>query len=585
MAARAFLLPADLAAAVVKKVAAFGVDLKTVEPETIVFPEGGGTVDLEFAVPFLAGMDEVIVDSARLVLRAVDADLAINKWHTVAGPSGQGVFVVLDKPARLRRVVVDNSKQIAGTFAVIRAATLGANGAPAAGPPLFAGKDFSTGPMFPQPLAGLDVSVSSSRRLTLRVPATQGEAWLIQFATGDSPTGLTPSAVVPEATAVTVAPAASDVSLVLRGAGSADADLALWQHPGPLLTDAGDQLADFTPAAAQRLSAALESLNAGGGSATLSLPLRFQASTAGTLQIRDRSLAVRYVAHPAGTPPVELSLDGGWADLVLDAPVRPPSRSTLRLRARHRGTAVNAGSGVPPTRTPPGGVRVRTGRIVASSVGWQPAGSDSRPALAVVRLLGAPLGDTEIVCEARADAAGAPGPLVAGPLVQRLSGGSAPGWIQLPLPGSVPLLAPARLWVTVRTNRGELDWFSDGGDPEVRTSTDGGGSWGEIDAALGAPGRPYVQLLHTADPAVEPPPVLTVRRGETLLGTLPLTSTGRRGEYAEPTPAVLPAAVLAALSSPPGAGRRATTVSLWSPASLGLTVTELTCSYDPFAGA
>ena len=97
---------------------------------------------------------------------------------------------------------------------------------------------------------------------------------------------------------------------------------------------AANQLADFTAAGA-RLGQALAALNAAGGAAaTLGLPLRFHSTRGGILGIRDRRLDVSYLARPLGRTPAPLTLDGGWHDLALDAPVRPPTASELRLACR-----------------------------------------------------------------------------------------------------------------------------------------------------------------------------------------------------------------------------------------------------------
>ena len=580
---RAFLLPAGLPEATVQQVALLVLTAADLGAQQVTFAEGGSDVDVELSVPFRAGMDEVVVDAAQLTLAADQTPLAITGWHAVAGPGGQGVFVVLDTPARLRRLVLDPANQPAGTFVVVRAATLDSGGPPTAGPPLFAGGGFDTGPMLPRALAGMSVT-GSDGRLVVTVPLAQGQAWLVQFGTGDTAAALAPQAGQPQVTEVTVAPAPSDISLVLRGRSAGEADTALWQHPGALLPESGQQLADFTPAAGRRLAQVLADTSA--GTPTLALPLRFSAKTAGTLLVLDQVLTARYVAHPAAAAPTPLTLDGGWVDLPLDAPARRPSATTLALRARHLGREVNPGSPAPPMALPLGGVRVRPGRLVAAPVPWQPAPAvGGTPSLAMVRLLAAPVGDTELVAEVHADAAGAPGALLAGPLVARLAAGAAPGWVGLALAATADIPAPATLWVSVRTNRGALDWFAADTGPTARASADGGTSWGELEAGLGPVGTPWVQLQHAVDPATAAAPALTVRLGGTLLGTVGLTGTGQPGEYGGPTPAVLPAAVLDALAAPAAPDtpvRRRTTLSLLCPAVLTLTVPDLTCSYDPF---
>ena len=596
----AFLLPAGLSATTLQLIAVSAVDLDGIDQDSVRFGEPGGDVDLDLAVPFLAGMDEVVVDAARLTLCGVDTEVAVDGWHTVNGPSGNGMFVLLDHPARLRRLVIAEPAAAAGQFLVVRAATLGATGAATAGVPLAADRDFSAGEMLPPALARLGVSGQGSGRLTVTLPASAGQAWLVQYATGDSVAALTAVTVAPQVFSVTILPAPEDVSLALR-AGDGAPEQPLWQHPGAMLA-AANQLADFTPAAGARLGQALATLNAAGGAAaTLGLPLRFHSTRGGILGIRDRRLDVSYLARPLGRTPAPLTLDGGWQDLALDAPVRPPTASKLRLAGRHRGLAVNPGSGVPPVAAPPSGVRVRSGRVVAAPVAWATPPGGPSP-LAQVRLYAVPLGETEVVCEVRRDAAGAPGELIAPPAVTRVERRATPGWVAFGLTAPVPL-APGPLWVTARTNRGELDWFAAALALDEQAgallSLDGGSTWASPDGGLAPAGRPITQLLDQVDPGTRPPPTLQLRIGAAPAGNLSLAPGAATGEYAEAVP-TLPSTVLDALLAPdlappttpvtpapastsaPGPRRR-TTLSLWSPDLLDLTIHALTCSYDPFA--
>jgi hypothetical protein len=348
----------------------------------------------------------------------------------------------------------------------------------------------------------------------------------------------------------------------------------------------GRQVADFTPAAGRRLSQALAAVGASSlPPPTLALPLRFSAATAGTLLVREQELDVRYVARPATAVP-RLTLDGSWVDLPLDAPVRRPTSATLVLRARHLGRELNPGSPLPPAETPSAGVRVRAGRVVAASVPWHPATPprSGNLEMAAVRLLLAPLGEAELVVEVRDDAAGAPGALLAGPLVQRLAADAGVGWVSVPVATHIAVAAPAQLWITLRTNRGELNWFAGDSGPAARVSVDGGGSWGEVDSPLSAPGTPLLQLQHTVDAATAAAPVLTVRNGQTLLGTIALGAGEGPAEFTGPASGALPSAVLDLLGAPgpAGAARRITTLSLFSAAALDLTVADLSCAYDPF---
>ncbi|MBC6462882.1 hypothetical protein [Actinomadura sp. HBU206391] len=603
VSAQAFLLPSNLSGPALTSIIARVVDVPAVVP--VVFPEGGGDVDMELSVPYRAGMDEVAVDAARLTIEAAAGELSIDGWQVKAGPEGKGVFVLLDVPARLRRLVLEGPAPPAGSFLVVRSTEPGPPLAP--GPPLFAGKDFPPGgPMFPPPIPRL-TATTAGNRVTVTLPdspAAAGRAWLLQYATGDEVIELIPADLQTAVTSVTVAPAPTDVRLVLRGGG---ADQPLWRHPGSLEPGAGRQDADFTPAAGARLAAALAEARAaapaearaearaaapaaavsagvsGADAGTLALPLRFHAASAGTLHVVDRTLDLRYVAYPAGRDPLALALDGDWADLTLTAPVRAIVSSTLRLRAEHQGRELVPGSPEPPIRPPAAGLHVAPGRTVAAPARL-PAGT-SALALAAVQLLVAPLGHAEFTCRLHADAGGTPGAPLTGPLVARLPAGAARAWVRLDLDPAVRVAVPSALWVSVRTTGGALDWFAAAGGPPARVSGDDGRSWADADAAAGRVGTPWVRLQHAVDPATVTAPVLTVRAGEVALDPMPLAPAGRPGDYAGPTG--LPERIARLLAAGTGApvsetGRRTVTLSLFSAAVLDLTLTELTCSYAPF---
>ena len=104
---------------------------------------------------------------------------------------------------------------------MVRAATLGAAGAATVGVPLAADRDFSAGDMLPPALARLGVSGQGSGRLTVTLPASAGQAWLVQYATGDSVAALKAVTVAPQVFSVTILPAPEDVSLALRAGDGA----------------------------------------------------------------------------------------------------------------------------------------------------------------------------------------------------------------------------------------------------------------------------------------------------------------------------------------------------------------------------
>lgn len=589
MATGAFLLPTDLSLVTLQQIAFYAFDFLELDQDRIVFPEGGGDVDRDLAVPFLPGMDEVVVRSARLTVHGVDEEASITGWHSAPGPGDQGTFIVLDGPARLRRFVMSEPPVVIDAYFILRAATVNQNGVPTAGAPVASEASFSSGPMLPPPLGVMTVTGRGSGTLTVTLPTaasqTVGQAWLIQLGGGDSINELAPTTGAPTISSVTILPAPEDISLTLR-AGDGAAEQPLWQHPGAMLESAADQFADFTPAASGRLSSALEASNSAGGSTpTLGLPLRFHSERGGTLGVKARDLEVSYLAHPLGAEKIAVALDGGWRPLVLSAPERVPAASSLALTAKHRGLLVNAGSGVPPLSMPSGGIRVRAGRVVAGRASWSPPDGASG-LLSRVRLLASPIGDTEVVCEVRRDAGGLPGELVAPPAVTIVSRDAGAGFVSVPL--ATPVSLPGgTLWITARTNRGEFDWFlDDSAAPQAasgssRISTDGGVSWGEAEGGLTVHGPPVVQLLERVDPATQPIPSVLLYQGPVPLGSMLLSAGGAQGEYRQPSPAVLPPALLGALGAPGSQARRDTTVSLWSPALLDMSITALTTTYAP----
>jgi hypothetical protein len=422
-------------------------------------------------------------------------------------------------------------------------------------------------------------------------PAAQGSAWLLQYATGDDATGLQPVAERFTVRKVTVDAAATDLSLVIPGATAEDAAVPLWSHPGALLPAAGEQEINFTPLAQKHLAAALARLGTTAGPQTLPIPLRFTAAGGGAIRVVAKTLQARYVVRPAGPDPVTLRLGGDWVPLELRAPAgRRPGATSMRLRARHLGRELNQGSGQPPAARPRAGLRVGAGRLAATSLPCTPSGRDPTVPLASARVYALAVEAVEVVCELRADAAGAPGPLLAAPMVKQLEPPATPpprpDWVEFELPASGATVAvPATVWVTLRTNRGELRWFTgEGGDGRV--SLDAGSSWGAVDAALAATGAPLAQLFHAVD--APQPPVIDV-----LVDGAPAGSVGFEAVAGSPlefvTPAGLapPAPVVGALATGAAGdgGRAALAPALFSRAVADLTVEQLTLSYDPFAGA
>jgi hypothetical protein len=569
------------------------------DPDVVTFPEVGGDADLELAIPFLPGMDEVVVDAAGLRVVAEAPELELSTYTVSDGPEGQGSFLALPAPSRLRKVVVDAPTATTAALPKLHLVVRAGEGMKP-GPPVFAHPPFSLpSPMFAAVFGGMVVTeVSGGTRQQLefpaagsQFPAAQGSAWLLQHATGDDATSLQPVAERLIVRRVTVDAAATDLALVIPGATADDALVPLWSHPGAFLPAAGEQEISFGPLAQKHLAAALAQLGTAAGPQTLPIPLRFTAAGGGAIRVVAKTLQARYIVRPAGADPVTLRLGGDWVPLPLRAPAgRRPTATSMRVRARHLGRELNQGSGQPPAARPNAGLRVDAGRLVATSLPCLPSGRDPTVPLASARVYALAGEVVEVVCELRADAAGAPGPLLAAPIVKQLQPPATPpprpDWIEfeLPAPGAA-VGVPATVWVTLRTNRGELRWFTGAGG-EGRVSLDAGASWGAVETALAATGAPLAQLFHAVD--APQPPVIDVLLDGSPAGSVALEPVaGSPLEFVTVPGLALPGPVAGALATAAAGddGRAALAPALFSRAVADLTVEELTLSYDPFAAA
>jgi len=598
---------------------AAGIDVADLQGDMLSFDgQDGGDVDRELAVPFLPGMDEVVVDAASLSLQAVAREMQVTGFQ--ATPVGDGLVVSLSAPARLARVVFGPvtfpadvvseatryENQDAGlqtrpradgietqTLRVVVRPATKQGGAYSFGPPAFASPSLPPlGPMFGRMLEGLTVSGVSGGGFQVRLPGPTGSAWLFQLAAGDDLKSLTAKKFSASLSAVAIDALPSGITIVAKGATAAD-DIVLWSNPPPLRPEAGPQDVGFQPAAQRRLSVALGA--AGPGAATLPLSLRFHSATAGQLAVSSKALAATYRVHAVCPDPLRVRLGGAWTPLWLSAPTGlRPMGGTAHLVARSLGRELNDGSPVPPLDPPSAGIRVTAALWTAAGVTYLPAdGAAPGPALplAAVHLYLQAEGDAEAVVEVRADAAGLPGspaatvvlPVPAGP----------PGWVEFMLKEPVGLATGGTVWLVARTTHGTVRWFGSGqGQPMM--SQDAGRSWAAADLALGASAAPLAQLFHASGsvPGVE----VAAVAGRTQLGAVRLAPVpGSPREFSADI--ALSASALATLTAggdgvpppglgcPPRAGRAAMALSLFSRTVADFVVSSARLSYSPDQGA
>lgn len=581
------------------------VDAEALGHDVVSFEdEEGGTAERELAIPFLEGMDEVVVDAAELRLRALETVRAIDGWSAVAaGGADVGRVVELAVPGRLASITLDTPSAWPGpnedasrVRVVVRPAAPDGAGF-SFGPPIFVTPSFSLpSPLYDPVLGGMGVTEMAGGRLELTFPAAAGSAWLVQFATGADATELTALDAATTVRSVSVSAATRELTLVVPSAdGDPAGDVLLWSYPNAFLRDVGEQVVSFTPVAQKRLAA---TLGAAAGTPTLPVPLRFASAAGGRVAVTARTLQAHYEVRPLRPGAERLRLGGDWTPLALSAPAgRRPGSGTARAVVRHLGRELNAGSPAPPRTLPGSGVRVDGERWAAAQLAVTPvsdtavatslqngtspdAGVRHRVDLASARVLVAAAEEAELALELRADAAGVPGLPVVAPLVTQLPARWS-GWVEVELP-EPHAVAPGPLWVALRTTRGGVHWYAEGAGT-ARVSLDRGETWGDVDPVLIAPAAPLAQLFHHL-PEPLPRPQLVVQLGEALVAADLLAGAGRSGprEFVLDGLA-LPTPVLDAIGATAGTGRVATVLSLFSTAVADLTLEDAALSYDPFA--
>jgi len=566
----------DLAVQNVVLLAAGAIDVTPVDALDFA-DEKGGDVAREMGVPFLAGMDDVAVADASLRLRAKakPTDIAFQATNAAGG----GVVVSLAAPRRVRKIEIQYTapSPVPSLHLVVRTVT-GTPGNFQFGPPIFADPPFALpSPMFAPVLGGMSVTNVDGGGKLLAFPAQLGTAWLIQLATGDDATKLSPMTTTPTVRSVTADLLPENLSVVLA---AADGPITLWSHPNLLLPESGFQAVSFLPVAQKHLSKNLK----GTGKPTLTVPLTFHSDSGCQVEIADQQLTAEYRVKPLADDPLTLRLRGGWDALTLSAPAgRRPVRATADITAKLLGRALNAGSPEPPIVAPGTGWRVDQTRQVAAARPFLPVDGNA-PLLASARVLAEASKDSEVVLDLRGDAAGLPGAALGKPVALQVKQGAA-DWLEFVLPQPVPASgAGAPVWAALRVTRGEILWFA--GAPAAsgaRISIDKAKTWAVPEAPLTPAAEPWLQLLHVV-PDPQPRPVVRLRSGFQILAS-DLTASAVRQGPREFRAAGVALPIFDVLAATAGPARADTVLHVFSPSAADLTIAGASLAYDPFAAA
>lgn len=555
----------------------------------------GGIQERRMAIPFLRGMDRVIVERALLGLSSQPRRMQVDFQERITAQPG--VVLLLPRMSRLYRVGLDYEAPVieGETVRVVVRNAEPESGGFSFSPPVFACCPVfpRPGPLFPRPLSGMSLLATGQGSVLRFSQPPLGRAWLIQLAVGSDPVDLEALQVTPKLRFVRVEALAQDLKLSIRLDQEAP---QLWGHPGTFLPETGVQEVDFSPLAQRRLSQALAQADAQ-STVTLPVELDLESASGGDVRIVSRRLDARYVVDAVGSEGAELGLQGDWTGLRFDAPAAlRPLRASADYRIRLLGRELNAASPEPPLAKPTQGLRVRSGITLAARSRFlspRPGALGQSPLVAVRLYLSAAM-PCEAVMELRGDAAGAPGPLLA-PLAARQLEAGFLGWKDFPLEQAwIPPEADIALWVSLRSNQGELFWYEAPLERAIQgaklVSLDRGASWGAPQEAL-APGPTdhplLIQLFH-AVPDPQPEPIVRLRGGSGLLAAnLLRPAAGRRPSRNGPREfelkdAPLPSPLLNLLGQQPGTGKASTDLNLFSPAVADLSISNLQLEYDPF---
>jgi hypothetical protein len=427
-------------------------------------------------------------------------------------------------------------------------------------------------------------------RVVATIPPMLGTSWLLQWATGNDATSLTPVTVTTTVRAVTIERAVADVRLELRPDEPDGEAVLLWNHPGVLDPTAGLQPVDLAPMARKRLSDRLAAANQATPPRTLTLPVRLVATTGGPVGVSGTDLRVTYTVAAAASG-TALALRGEPRPLDLTAPAAlRPSAADIKVTARHLGRELN---GPVQPAAPDGGpgVVVTGDRWVARALPVIASGSGTDVGLAAVTVDVSADDDAELAVEIRADIQGVPGPVLAGAVVRIDPGRRATRELLLEPPTEVG--AGSVVWVSARATTGGVRWYGDAGDlavalpavagPLARVSADRGTTWAPVDDRLAGATAPRARLFHAVAMPYTPP-TLVISAGSATVASLPTTPAGAPDEFNVPDGTVAPA-LLDLLGRTHGIGKVTTAVGVASQAALDVKVIGIGLSYPPTASA
>lgn len=561
-------------------------------PSTRVDLAGGVPQGWELGVPFLPGMDEVRVETARLDLRGLRTRVVAEGWSAV--PEAQGWRIDLARPARLAAIGFDppvpKSPLVGGQTLRLLLSPAGP-----LGPPAFIDPPFPLGPAY----RAIPQRLSQHSQAGLRIAEVEpayGSSWLIQWAVGDDATELAPVDVRTAIRSVTVEPTVADVRLELHPEDVGGEPVLVWNHPGLLEPASGRSPVDLSPIARKRLGDRLAAANtADPRPAALTLPVRLVAESGGPIGVSGTELLVAYAASAVDRG-AALALRGDPQALALTVPAGlRPDRGTLSLTARHLGRELNGPVGPVAPAGGPGRI-VTAARWTAAALPVQSLepvqahGPSADVTLAAVTVDVAVDLPSELAVDVRADVHNIPGRVLASAVARLTPGPRAVR--ELLLDPQPTVTAGGVVWVAARATTGTVRWYDDpvgaAGLPPVagaasRTTIDGGLTWAPDEPLLGGPTVPRARLLHRVEPPYAPP-TLTLRAGSRDLGKLVLAPAPAAVDEFAASGAALPTPLADLAGRTTGGTRSHLTVHVAARAALDVRVTDIDLVYLPTAG-